>query len=104
MTPTNAMLTGAIAMACATISLFFFSFWRSTSDRFFLFFGLSFLLEAANRILLGATGFQSEDSPTYYLIRLVAYALILIAILDKNRSKPKDSAVRDITAPRPSVS
>jgi hypothetical protein len=26
-----------------------------------------------------------EDAPAYYLIRLVAYGLILIAILDKNR-------------------
>lgn len=90
MTSINAMLTGAIAMACMTISLFFFSFWRSSRDRFFLFFGMSFLLEAVNRLLLATTSLQNEDTPTYYLIRLVAYALILIAILDKNRNKPRN--------------
>lgn len=86
----NAMLAGAIAMASATISLFFFRFWRSTRDRFFLFFGMSFLLEAANRILLALTNLQGEDAPAYYLIRLVAYALILFAIVDKNRGRPRD--------------
>lgn len=86
----NAMLAGAIAMASATISLFFFRFWRSTRDRFFLFFGMSFLLEAANRILLALTNLHGEDAPAYYLIRLVAYALILFAIVDKNRGRPRD--------------
>jgi hypothetical protein len=51
----NAMLAGAIAMASIVISLFFFRFWRSTRDRLFLFFAISFLLEALNRILLGLT-------------------------------------------------
>ncbi|HEY0843875.1 MAG TPA: DUF5985 family protein [Noviherbaspirillum sp.] len=90
MTSFNGILTGAIAMASATISLFFFSYWKSTRDRFFVFFGTSFLLEAINRILLGVTSMHGEDEPAYYLIRLVAYALILIAILDKNRGKTKD--------------
>lgn len=90
MTPLNAMLAGAIAMASLTISLFFFRFWRSTRDRFFLLFGMSFLLEAVNRILLGIMNMQGEDTPAYYLIRLVAYALILFAIFDKNRGRNKD--------------
>jgi uncharacterized membrane protein HdeD (DUF308 family) len=84
------ILTGAIAMASATISLFFFAFWRSTRDRFFLLFGASFLLEGVNRLLIGLSSFRDEDEPLYYLIRLVAYGLILIAILDKNRGNTKD--------------
>ena len=84
------ILTGAIAMASATISLFFFAFWRSTRDRFFLLFGASFLLEGVNRLLIGLMSFRDEDEPLYYLIRLVAYGLILIAILDKNRGNTKD--------------
>lgn len=90
MTSMSMILTGAIAMASATISLFFFAFWRSTRDRFFLMFGASFLLEGLNRILIGMTSFRGEDEPLYYLIRLVAYGLILLAILDKNRGGTKD--------------
>lgn len=84
------ILTGAIAMASATISLFFFAFWRSTRDRFFLLFGTSFLLEGLNRILIGMANFKGEDEPLYYVIRLVAYGLILIAVLDKNRVRSRD--------------
>lgn len=83
----NAMLAGAIAMASMVISLFFLRFWRSTNDRFFLYFALSFLLESINRILLGLTTFINEDAPIYYIIRLTAYLLILFAIFDKNRKR-----------------
>jgi len=79
------ILVGAIAMASATASLFFFSYWRTTRDRFFLYFAASFGLEAANRVLHALHVFQIEDEPVYYLVRLVAYALILFAIIGKNR-------------------
>ncbi|HEX7635642.1 MAG TPA: DUF5985 family protein [Noviherbaspirillum sp.] len=85
----NAMLTGAIAMASLVISLFFLRFWKSTRDRFFLYFAMSFVLEAVNRILLDMTSMQNEDTPIYYLIRLAAYALILFAIIEKNRNRGK---------------
>jgi hypothetical protein len=85
----NAMLAGAIAMASIIISLFFLRFWSSTRDRFFLYFSLSFLLEAINRIFLGITALANEDTPTYYIIRLIAYLLIIIAIVDKNRQQSK---------------
>jgi len=85
----DAMLTGAIAMASLVISLFFLRFWKSTRDRFFLYFAMSFALEAINRILLGMTLPQGEDAPAYYLIRMVAYALILLAIIEKNRKSGK---------------
>lgn len=82
----NDMLIGAIATASFVIGLFFFRFWRTTTDRFFLFFALSFWIESGNRLLLVATSGFKEDSPSYYLIRFVAYLLIIVAILDKNRS------------------
>lgn len=85
----NLILAGAIAMASATASLFFLGFWRTTRDRFFLYFAISFGLESANRVLLALRVSSSEDEPVYYLIRLVAYALILFAIIEKNR-RPKE--------------
>lgn len=85
----NAILAGAIAMGSLVVSLFFLRFWRSTRDRFFLFFACSFFLEGVNRVLLAMHSVSSEDSPGYYLIRLLAYGLILIAILDKNNRKNK---------------
>ena len=81
------MLFGAIAMVGFTISLFFLRFWRTTRDRFFLFFALSFCLESVARILLGINYMGNEQEPRIYLIRLVAFLLIIFAILDKNWRK-----------------
>lgn len=84
----NAVMGGAIAMASLTIALFFVRFWRTTHDRFFLYFASSFALEAVNRVLFLVTNLQSENEPAFYLIRLAAYVLILVAILEKNRRPP----------------
>jgi len=81
----NEMSLGAIATASIIAGLFFLRFWKSTRDRFFLYFAISFWIEGVNRILLGLIWGVREDVPTYYLIRLVAYGLILVAILDKNK-------------------
>lgn len=81
----NEMLIGAIAAASFAAGLFFFRFWRTTHDRFFLLFALSFWIEGVNRVMLYESVGLNEDAPVYYLIRLVAYGLILAAIVDKNR-------------------
>ena len=47
----TAFLLGAMAMGCAMTALFFLRFYRDTRDRLFLYFGLSFLIEAVNRTL-----------------------------------------------------
>lgn len=80
----TAVFAGAVAMASLTIALFFLRFWKTTHDRFFLLFTLSFLLEAISRLLY-LTHPQQADDPMIYAIRLLAYVLILIAIVDKNR-------------------
>jgi hypothetical protein len=81
----NYLLLGAIALGTATIGLFFLRFWRDGRDRFFLLFGLSFLLEAANRVGLAMSDHPNEGSPWNYLVRLAAYLLIIAAVWDKNR-------------------
>ncbi|MGV3573324.1 MAG: DUF5985 family protein [Ramlibacter sp.] len=79
------MLTGAIAIGWLIAGLFFFRFWRHTRDKFFLYFALSFWLESGNRVALGLVANANEGHPGFYLVRLVAYGLILLAIWQKNR-------------------
>jgi hypothetical protein len=83
----NAVLSGAIGTASLVAALFFLRFWRSTRDRFFLYFAISFTLEAGARLLIGATASYGEETPAFYLVRLLAYLLILVAIVDKNRGR-----------------
>lgn len=78
------LLTGAIAMASLIIALFFLRFWRSSGDRFFLYFALSFAIEGLHRVYAVTRLSDGEDSPLHYLIRLLAYGLIIWAILEKN--------------------
>ena len=84
----NALLVGGIATLSLTAALFFLHFYRVTRDRFFLYFALSFALEGVNRVLLYVSVGLNEDAPLYFVIRLVAYGLILAAIAQKNRRAP----------------
>ena len=96
----NEMLIGAIAACCFVIGLFFIRFWRATSDKFFLFFALSFFIEGANRVSLELFPNLHEASPSYYIIRVISYSFIIVAILDKNRRrKSKNTLKTDSNAP-----
>jgi RsiW-degrading membrane proteinase PrsW (M82 family) len=88
MTTLSHFLDGAMVAFCLGIAAFQIKFWRRTSDRLFLGFAVSFLLMAVNRSALTAATTTASESTTYlYLIRLVAFVIIIVAIVDKNRSK-----------------
>jgi hypothetical protein len=81
------LLVGIISCASLTAALLFLRFWRHTHDRFFVFFALSFAIEGLNRIVLYLQVGPNEEAPVYYIVRLVAYGLIVAAIVDKNRRR-----------------
>jgi uncharacterized membrane protein HdeD (DUF308 family) len=83
----NLLLLGAISMASLIIGLFFLRSWKTTKDRFFLFFAISFCVEGLNRAALGLSRNPNEGQPFFYLVRFISFLLILMAILEKNRSK-----------------
>lgn len=78
-------ISGAICMAALTIALFFFRFWRRTGDRFFLVFSAAFFFLMIERIILVSIDRSHEFAPYVYLVRLLAFVLIIAAIVDKNR-------------------
>jgi hypothetical protein len=84
----NAVMLGAIAMGSATAALFFLRFWRQTRDTLFLYFSLAFAVDAATRIALALGDISNEHEPLFYMGRLVTFALILLAIVNKNRADP----------------
>ena len=79
-----AFLSGAVTMGALVASLFFLRFWRKTADRFFLAFAVAFFLLALNQALALWIGAADERIGYTYLLRVVAFALILAAIIDKN--------------------
>jgi len=90
MTAITDLMTGAISMGSLVIALFFLRFWRDSNDRFFLWFALSFSIEGLHRAYSALHDAGGEDSPLHYLIRLLAYGLILWAILEKNLPRARD--------------
>ena len=78
-------ISGAMSMAYLVTALFFVRLWRDTRDRLFLFFSTAFGLLAAQRttlsLLVGANAALEVSS---YGLRLLAFLLILAAIVDKN--------------------
>lgn len=81
-------LSGAIMLGCGVASMFFFKFWKKTHDRLFLFFGVAFVILSIERIVLLLMSEQSgESNAAIYLMRLLAFALIITSIVDKNRQE-----------------
>ena len=80
-------ISGASAFAAAVIALFFLRYWRHTGDRLFLLFSLAFWVFASNRITIAAVDDTSEAAVYLYLVRLLAFGLIIVAIVDKNRQR-----------------
>lgn len=83
------LVSGAIAMGYAVAGLFFLRFWRETRDRLFLIFSGAFGVLGLQRLALVFSRDMVEDHTGLYLIRLLAFLLILGAIVDKNRSAPQ---------------
>jgi hypothetical protein len=84
MSTLSAFLSGAITAGFLIASLFFLSFWRRTRDSLFAAFAAAFLLLAANQALITLAGIPEEHRSWVYLLRLAAFALLIIAIVRKN--------------------
>ena len=92
MTPERMLFVdGAIFLSFLVAGLFFVKFWRRTHDRLFLLFALSFWIMAVNRLFLSISIQQGEHVTLNYVIRLLAFLMILFAIVDKNRSTRRAS-------------
>ncbi len=79
-------LSGALTMAFFAAAVFFWRFWRRTADRFFLMFAGAWVLFGVERLVLGIMNQPEQLNPGIYFVRLAAFLLIIIAIIDKNRT------------------
>ena len=79
-------VSGATMAAALVIALVFFRYWRATRDRLFLGFALGFAVFAASRLILAFLEEDDEGRVFVYGLRLLAFLLILAAIVDKNRT------------------
>lgn len=85
-----ALVSGSIVMGYVVAGLFFLRFWHHTRDRLFLIFALAFLVLGGQRLGLALSAAPVEARTGLYLVRLFAFLMILLAIIDKNRTSSKD--------------
>ncbi len=78
-------LWGALSMACLVSGLFFLRYYRQSRDRFFLFFSIAFFVFALNWLGLSVVPREHESRHYVYVVRLIAFVLLLVAIAAKNR-------------------
>ena len=81
------ILSGALAMGYAVVALYFLKFWRQTHDRLFAWFAAAFVLLFVQRLALAASLGTSGQTVWYYVLRLIAFLLIAVAIVEKNRAR-----------------
>lgn len=77
---------GALCAGSLVIALFFLKFARQSRDRLFLLFSAGFAVFALHWFVLAAIQPSDEVRPYVYLLRLLAFVLILLGIIDKNRA------------------
>ena len=63
----------------------FLRFWRESRDALFAFFAAAFWLLALSWSLLALFSPMGESRPYVYAIRLLAFVLIIVGIIHKNR-------------------
>jgi hypothetical protein len=78
-------LWGCLAAACAVAGLCFLRFWRDSHERLFACFAIAFWILSLNWIVLAMLRPAHEDLHFVLMIRLAAFLLIVVGILDKNR-------------------
>ena len=80
-------LSGAVTMGFAVAGLLFLSYWRRTGETLFLTFAGSFSLLAVNYAWLALTNIPIEERSSLYILRLIAFSLIIVAIVQANRRR-----------------
>ncbi len=81
----RSFLWGALTVETAVTALFFLRYWRVSKDRFFGYFALAFAFMTLNWIAVSSIDPKLEGTHYAYVLRLAAFVLIIVAILDKNR-------------------
>lgn len=79
------VISGGILVGLLAVGLFFLRFWKKSGDRFFLLFAIAFGVLAVQRLTLATVNPAHEGVPYIYIARLLAYSIIIYAIVDKNR-------------------
>jgi hypothetical protein len=78
-------LSGAITAGFLVAGLYFLRFWKRTREGLFLAFAAAFWLLGLAQALISFADIPLEERSWLFLVRLAAFALILVSIWRKNQ-------------------
>jgi uncharacterized membrane protein YfhO len=78
------VLRGGTMVALFGIGLYFLRFWRESNDRLFAWFSAAFFLMALSQKAAIFWKDSGDHAPYAYWLRLIAFVLIIIGIVEKN--------------------
>jgi hypothetical protein len=81
----QSFLAGMTTMGFLVASLVFIRLWRRGNDMLFAWFGVAFLLLALNQAIPVLTSITREEYSWVSLLRLLAFGVIIVAVVHKNR-------------------
>lgn len=81
----QSFLSGAVAFGFLICGLLFLRSWRRTDDPLFLAFSVAFALLGVGQAIHALANIPTEERGPLFLVRLVAFVIILVAIYRKNR-------------------
>ena len=76
--------SGLITMGYAVAGTFFLRFFAVTGDRLFASFAIAFWLLAISQALVSVLSIGNEAGSAIYLLRLIAFVFMILAIVSKN--------------------
>ena len=91
-------ISGVYMATFAASGVFFLKFYRASRDVFFLYFCLACWLLSIERValLFVEGGYAATPTPSggearsfVHIIRMIAFTLILLAVVKKNRGTPR---------------
>ena len=82
---------GGLFVMCLAVGFFFLRFWYLQRDRFFVLFATAFWAMGSSWGVHLVYASSSETGPNVYVFRIVAFLLIIAAIIDKNRRSARES-------------
>jgi hypothetical protein len=75
---------GVLTAGYLVAAAFFLKFWSKTREPLLMIFACAFALLAAGQALLGLTDLPREEQTQIYLLRLIAFVLIIAGIVWTN--------------------
>jgi hypothetical protein len=82
-----AFLQAVSATAAWVSATIFVRYWRESRDTLFALFAVAFTLLGFSWALLSILNPDGDASPYIYGLRLVAFLLLIVAVIQKNRER-----------------